>query len=218
MVTGSTKMTKHNTTDETITEKVLDLFEAIHAADTKQYDFLDSFSPEEQKKFVPFMFIQWMASLNSPKKPHLGEFAVISTNYYANQHLFSEQLKDHPTLTWQLMCAASVGTSQKYNHKWLPQLSKKYIQLEDKISLKEATEYAKKVPDFTDDVNEFVKAQNVQCDLALLFKDLKLSDIKALSKILTEDQLTELKEQHGIVEHATSASTSKTKKGKKTKG
>ena len=211
-------MTKHTPADETISEQVFDLFEAIHAADTKQYDFLDSFSPEEQKKFVPFMFIQWMASLNSPKKQHLGEFAVISANYYANQHLFSEQLKDHPTLTWQLMCAAGVGTSQKYNHKWLPQLSKKYIQLEDKISLKEATEYAKKVPDFTDDVNEFVKAQNVQCDLALLFQDLKLSDIKALSKILTEDQLNELKEQHGIVEHQTSTSASKTKKGKKTKG
>jgi len=205
-------------TDETTNEKSFDLFEALNAADTKQYDFLNQFTPEEQKKFVPFMFAQWMASINSPKKPHLTEYAVIATNHYANKYLFDEQLKDHPELTWQLMCASGTGTSQKYNHKWLPQLSKKFIQMDEKISNKEATEYAKKVPDFTNDVEQYVKAQNNQCDLALMFDTMKLSDIKAMSKILTTEQLEQLKEAHGITVPDQTKARKATKGAKKSKG
>lgn len=205
--------------DETTNEKSFDLFEALNAADTKQYDFLNQFTPEEQKKFVPFMFVQWMASINSPKKPHLAEYAVIATNHYANKYLFDDQLKDHPELTWQLMCASGTGTSQKYNHKWLPQLSKKFIHLDEKITLKEATEYSKKVPDFTDNVSEYVKQQNAQYDLATMFPTMKLSDIQALSKILSDDTLNDLKEMYGISEPTIETKARKATKGaKKSKG
>lgn len=205
-------------TDETTNEKSFDLFEALHAADTKQYDFLNQFTPEEQKKFVPFMFAQWMASINSSKKPNLTEYAVIATNHYANKYLFDEQLKDHPELTWQLMCASGTGTSQKFNHKWLPQLSKKFIQMDEKISNKEATEYVKKVPDFTNDVEQYVRTQNNQCDLASMFGTMKLSDIKAMSKILTTEQLEQLKEAHGITTPDQTKARKATKGIKKSKG
>jgi len=206
-----------NDLDETTNEKSFDLFDALNAADTKQYDFLNQFTPEEQKKFVPFMFAQWMASINSPKKPNLTEYAVIATNHYANKYLFDEQLKDHPELTWQLMCASGTGTSQKYNHKWLPQLSKKFIHLDEKISFKEATEYSKKVPDFTNDVEQYVRTQNNQCDLASMFGTMKLSDIKAMSKILTTEQLEQLKEAHGITNPDQTKARKATKGTKKSK-
>lgn len=204
--------------DETTNEKSFDLFEALNAADTKQYDFLNQFTPEEQKKFVPFMFAQWLASINSPKKPHLTEYAVIATNHYANKYLFDEQLKDHPELTWQLMCASGTGTSQKFNHKWLSQLSKKFIQMDEKISNKEASEYAKKVPDFTNDVEQYVRTQNNHCDLAAMFGTMKLSDIKAMSKILTTEQLEQLKEAHGITNPDQTKARKATKGTKKSKG
>lgn len=117
------------------------------------------------------------------------------------------------------MCASGTGTSQKYNHKWLPQLSKKFIHLDEKITLKEATEYSKKVPDFTDNVSEYVKQQNAQYDLATMFPTMKLSDIQALSKILSDDTLNDLKEMYGISEPTIETKARKATKGaKKSKG
>ena len=43
--------------DEKLEKQDFNLFEAIAAIDKKDYDYYDRLTPEQQKKFVPFMML-----------------------------------------------------------------------------------------------------------------------------------------------------------------
>ena len=82
--------------------------------DTKNRDFFDNLTPEEQKKFSPFLMIRWGSSVQGSQD--LQEFYVIATNERLNKHFFS--INKHPKLQW--LCATSVSPGMgTHRHTWI---------------------------------------------------------------------------------------------------
>ena len=61
--------------DEKLEKQDFDLFEAITAIDKKDYGYYDRLTPEQQKKFVPFMMVHWISYITMISK-HLSNTTV----------------------------------------------------------------------------------------------------------------------------------------------
>ncbi len=64
-------------TDEKFEKQDFNLFEAIAAIDKKDYGYYDRLTPEQQRKFVPFMMLHWIVDLFiiAPLSIAIGWFA-----------------------------------------------------------------------------------------------------------------------------------------------
>ena len=82
--------------DEKFTKQDFDLFEALTAIDKKDYSYFDKLTPEQQRKFVPFMLIHWVSAIKGNKD--LQSYYLQSTDYHANKYLFNENVQKHPKL------------------------------------------------------------------------------------------------------------------------
>jgi hypothetical protein len=84
--------------------------------DTKSREFFDSLSPEEQKKFNPFLMIRWAASVQG--SPELQAYYLMSVNERLNKHFFDISTTDHKKFQWLLATTISPNMGrQKY--QWL---------------------------------------------------------------------------------------------------
>ena len=186
--------------DEKLDKQDVDLFEVLAAMDRKDYDFYDKLSPEQQKKIVPFMLIKWMSAIKGSEG--LQRYYTMSTNEYANKHLFNEYVQKHPKLQWLMLCASSPGLGKQF-HQWIPQIKEKVSELRENAQLKDIKEYYKKIypkagADDIDAVSKvFVQEHKKKCYLAQKFPNMKLEDIELLSSVVTDQDIQEYERESG---------------------
>ena len=187
-------------TDEKFEKQDVDLFDMLAAIDKKDYGYYDRLTIEQQKKFVPFMMIQWISAIKG--NSDLQNYYLSSTEYYANKYFFNENVYKHPKLQWLMLCAASPGLGKQF-HQWIPNISQKVAKLEAPAKLKDIKEYYKKIYPKADinDIDEISKAyvdsHKRKRRLAELFPHLKQSDIETLNEITTDEQFAEYERDIG---------------------
>ena len=71
--------------DEKFEKIEFDLFDALAAIDRKDYSYYDRLTPEQQKKFVPFMMIHWISAIKGSSELQ---------NYYPKQLMLSMDPKE----------------------------------------------------------------------------------------------------------------------------
>jgi hypothetical protein len=82
--------------------------------DRKKRDFYDSLTPEEKKKFSPFLMIRYGSSVQGSRD--LQEFYLIATNERLNKQFFN--INRHPKLQW--LCATTVSPDLgPQRHNWI---------------------------------------------------------------------------------------------------
>lgn len=84
--------------------------------DRKNRDFYDDLSPEEKKKFSPFLMIRWGAAVEGSAE--LQAYYLVSTNERLNKNFFDINTTQHKKLQWLLASTVSPGMGKQY-HKWL---------------------------------------------------------------------------------------------------
>lgn len=177
-----------------------DLFKALEAIDKKDYDWFKTLTDDQKRKFIPFMLLQWNSVV---KGSDISKYYLMSTEFYANKHMFNENVITHPELQWLMLCASSPGVGKQF-HQWIPQLSEKFSSLKEKIKLKEIKDYLNKVfktaeSEIIDQyATEFTSNQNLKYKLGEFYPEMKLDDISILSEIVSEKEIKEYEEQSGI--------------------
>lgn len=96
-----------------MTERKLDIFRVLGAADKKQASFYASLTDEERKEMQPFLVARWLSGTSDAAQ-------VMLLNEYVNPYSFS--LTKHKELLWQLITIADSGKQRRYT--WLKQPSK----------------------------------------------------------------------------------------------
>lgn len=186
--------------DEKFTNVDFPLFPAMEALDKKDYEYFDNLTDEQRKKFTAFMLTHWMSAVGSGGS--IQRQYLLRTNEYANKYILDSSLKDHDKLQWLMLCSISPNKGKQF-HKYIPHIREAVTQLRDKATVKEMSDYYKKVyPNVTDDLlkevsEEFVKQQRQKLYLAEQFPDLKLSDIEILNDLLTEDEIKQYEKDRG---------------------
>jgi len=84
--------------------------------DSKDRDFYDSLTNEEQKKFSPFLMIRWGSAVEG--NSDLQAYYLISCNDRLNKNFFDINTTQHKKLQWLLATTVSPGMGKQY-HKWL---------------------------------------------------------------------------------------------------
>lgn len=93
------------------TERKLDIFKVLNAANARNGEFYAQLSDEERKGFAPSVVTRWMTGTNDARQ-------VYFTNEFLNPYVFS--LYKHPQLLWQLLTVCNSGRSQRYVWNKLP--------------------------------------------------------------------------------------------------
>ena len=187
-------------TDEKFEKQDFKLFDVLVKLDTKDYDFYDTLSEEQQKKFSSCMFTHWMSAIKGSYK--LQAYYTCLTNHYANTYLFHEVVQKHPKLQWQMLCASSPGKGKQF-HQWIPHLSAKIASLKESAKQKDVSEYFTKiypkadVNDVLDMSEAFVKEQNKKAYLAEIFPNLKITDIETLAQVTTDADIKQYEKDRG---------------------
>jgi len=84
--------------------------------DRKNRDFYDDLSPEEQKKFSPYLMIRWGAAVEG--SADMQAYYLMSCNEKLNKHFFDISTSQHKKLQWLMATTVSPGLGKQY-HKWL---------------------------------------------------------------------------------------------------
>jgi hypothetical protein len=191
---------KSTPTDEKFEAQDFNLFDALAAMDKKDYDYYDRLTEEQQKKFVPYMMTHWMSAIKGSVKD--SKYYVLSTNEYANKHLFNEHVQKHPKLQWLMLCCSSPDKGKQF-HKWIPHLGSKVTSLKESAKVKEIKEYYTKIypkadSDSIDEISkQFVIEHKRKCYLAETFPNLKQSDIEVLSQLVTDEDIKQYEKDRG---------------------
>ena len=186
--------------DEKFTGQDFDLFDALTAIDKKDYSYYDRLTPEQQKKFVPFMMIHWISAVKASSD--VQSYYLQSTEYHANKYLFNENVQKHPKLQWLMLCAASPGLGKQF-HQWIPHIRERVTRLLDSPKQKEIKEYFKKVYPKTSDgdltlLSEvYVDNHKKKMYLAKKFPELKFDEIELLSDLTTDEDIKQYEEDWG---------------------
>jgi hypothetical protein len=81
--------------------------------DTKNREFFDNLTPEEQKKFNPYLMIRWAASVSG--SPELQSYYLMSVNERLNKQFFDISATEHKKFQWLLATTVSPDMGrQKY--------------------------------------------------------------------------------------------------------
>ena len=186
--------------DEKFEKIDFDLFEALAAIDKKDYSYYDRLTPEQQKKFVPFMMLHWVSAIKGSEG--LSRYYVMSTNEYANKYLFNENVMKHPKLQWLMLCSASPGMGKQF-HQWIPHIRERISKLKESPKTKEIKDYYKKIyPKSSDsDLNlvteVFVDNHRKKMYIAAKFPEMKFDEIELLSEIITDEDIKNYEEAFG---------------------
>jgi hypothetical protein len=187
-------------TDEKFQNQDFDLFEALKALDKKDYGYYDKLTPEQQKKFVPYMMLLWMSAIKGNEG--IQRYYIMAVNEYANKYFFNEFVQKHPKLQWMMLCAASPGLGSQF-HQWIPNIKERVSKLQEPAKLKDIKEYYKKIypKASNDDVSavseQFVIEHKKKCYLASKFPNMKFDDIELLSGLVTDKDIEEYERDSG---------------------
>jgi len=107
-------------------EKLLEIGRVMSAIDTKNYEFYNNLTPEEQKEFSPYPLLRSVSNTTS-KNRDLQEWYIEMTNEMVNKNFFELSHK-HPGLMYKLY--ATVGTGGTTFHGYLPSLKYKFDKFE----------------------------------------------------------------------------------------
>lgn len=186
--------------DEKFEKQDFNLFEALAALDRKDYNYLDTLTEDQQRKFVPFMMTQWMSAIKGSGE--VQGYYLRSVDYHANIHLFNETIAKNPKLQWMMLCASSPGLGKQF-HQWIPNISIGVSKLKSPAKAKEVKEYYSKVYPKVDDetlqeiTTEFVAQHKRKMHLSQLFPELKLADIEVLNQITTDGEIAQYEKDRG---------------------
>jgi len=186
--------------DEKFTGQDFDLFDALAAIDKKDYSYYDRLTPEQRKKFVPFMMIHWISAVRA--SADVQSYYLQSTEYHANKYLFNEAVQKHTKLQWLMLCAASPGLGKQF-HQWIPHIRERVTRLLDSPKQKEIKEYFKKIYPKTNDgdltlLSEvYVDSHKKKMYLAKKFPELKFDEIELLSDLTTDEDIKQYEEDWG---------------------
>lgn len=186
--------------DEKFEKVEFDLFDALAAIDRKDYSYYDRLTPEQQRKFVPFMMLHWISAIKGSEG--LSRYYVMSTNEYANKYLFNENVMKHPKLQWLMLCSASPGMGKQF-HQWIPHIRERISKLKESPKTKEIKDYYKKIyPKSSDsDLNlvtdVFVDNHRKKMYIAAKFPEMKFDEIELLSEIITDEDIKKYEESFG---------------------
>ena len=182
-------------------EKIdFNLFEALDAIDRKDYGYYDRLTNEQQKKFVPYLLLMWVSSVQT--QGNLARCYVMSANEHANKYMFNEHVGHHPKLQYLMLCAASPLVGKQF-HKYIPHIKDKVVKLKERAVHKEVKEYFKKIynKNTEDDIelltSLYVKDQHRRYYLAKQFPSLKLDEVELLNKLVSDNDIQEYEEQTG---------------------
>lgn len=84
------------------------------ALDSKDREWYKSLTPEERKKFSPFLMIRYGASVAGSKE--LQEYYLLSTNERLNKNFFD--VNKYPELQWLLVTTVSPDIGNQ-RHEWI---------------------------------------------------------------------------------------------------
>jgi len=186
--------------DEKFESQDFDLFKAIEAIDRKDYSYYDKLSPEQQKKFVPFMMLHWVSAVKGNEG--VSRYYVMSVEAHANKYMFNEFVQKHPKLQWYMLCAASPGLGKQF-HQWIPHIKERVSKLRESAKLKDTKEYYKKIypkasdSDVTLISEAFVESHKRKVYLAEKFPNLKYDEIELLSDLITDKDIKQYEEDSG---------------------
>lgn len=186
--------------DEKQERQNFELFEALAAIDRKDYEYYDSLSEEQKKKFVPYMLLQWTSTVKANQE--IQNFYLLATEYAANKHMFNEHVQNHPELQWKMLCASSPGIGKQF-HQWIPSLGNSVSKLTDSVKLRDVQDYLEKIyknynkQELEQIAENFAKQINHQHKLAKLYGNLKISDVKILSELVTEQDIINHEKESG---------------------
>lgn len=193
-------MAKKVSSEEKFEKVDFDLFKAIEAIDKKDYNYFNSLTEEQKKKFVPYMMLHWISTVKGNST--LSAYYLLTSDMVANKHMFNEKVQHHPELQWLMMCASSPGLGKQF-HQWIPHLSNKLGELRDKAKVKDVQDYFEKIYKGVDSsvikecASEYATQQNHKYRLAKLYPNMKLADIELLSNYVSNDDLNEYDKQSG---------------------
>lgn len=186
--------------DEKFEKIDFDLFDALAAIDKKDYGYYDRLTPEQQKKFVPFMMLHWVSAIKGSSD--LQSYYLQSTDYHANTHMFNENVMKHPKLQWLMLCAASPGLGKQF-HQWIPHIRERISKFKELPKDKEIADYFKKIytkaskSDLDLLTEAYVSSQRKKHYLANRFPELKYDEIELLSDIITDEDIKNYEEDSG---------------------
>jgi hypothetical protein len=187
--------------DEKFDNQDFNLFEALAALDKKDYEYYDRLSPEQQKKFSPYMMIQWLCSVKG--SGDVQAYYLQSVEYHANKYFFNENIQKNPKLAWLMLCAASPGIGKQYR-QWVPSIKEKVTSLKEPAKIKDIKEYFQKIypkvsdTDLTELATVFVEQQNRKVFLAQQFPNMKYDEIDLLSEIVSDSDIKQYEKDAGI--------------------
>ena len=173
--------------DEKFEKQDFNLFEAIAAIDKKDYGYYDRLTPEQQRKFVPFMMLHWISVVKG--KRELSQYYLQSVDYHAK-------------LQWLMLCAASPGIGKQY-HQWIPHIKAGVSKLKDTAKPKDIKDYYKKVypkltaGELTEIANAFCEQHKRKMYLADKFPELKFDEVELLSELVTDNEIEEYEKELG---------------------
>lgn len=186
--------------DEKFDKVEFDLFEAITAIDKKDYSYYDRLTPEQQRKFVPFMMLHWISAIKGSSE--LQGYYLRSVDYHANKYMFNESVQKNPKLQWLMLCAASPGIGKQF-HQWIPHMKERVAKLKEKPKAKEIKDYFKKIyPKSSDsDLNTitdvFIDSHRKKMYIANKFPELKFDEIELLSELITDKDIEDYEKEFG---------------------
>lgn len=187
-------------TDEKFEKVDFDLFEALAAIDRKDYDYYDTLTEEQKKKFTPFMLIKWSSAIKANSK--LQSYYICASNDLANKYLFNENVMKHPKLQWLMLCTIGLGTKQY--HQWIPQIKESVSKLKDKPKSDEISEYYNKIYPNIDkallkEISDTVcKDYSRKHFFAQEFPSMKMDEIEVLNAIVSDNEIKRYEEEKGI--------------------
>jgi hypothetical protein len=185
--------------DEKLEKQDFDLFKALEAIDRKDYDYLESLTEEQRKKFVPYMMMHWCSAV----KGKLAGYYLLSTDVHANKYFFNEKVQHHPQLQWLMLCASSPGMGKQF-HQWIPHLNSKIGELAEEATVKQVSEYFTKIyktappKDIKEAAETFVDSQRHKYSLAKIYPTMKLQDIEVLSTLTSKDDVKQYEQDSGM--------------------
>jgi len=86
----------------------LDIKRELVAVDTRNYDFYDNLTPEEQKAFSPYILMRYVSNTTGDRD--IQEWYLENTNEFVNKNHWTLS-KNHKSLLWKLFAATGGGSS-----------------------------------------------------------------------------------------------------------
>jgi len=108
--------------------------------DSKNREFFDDLTEDEQKKFSPFLMIRWGATVAASED--MQAYYLISTNERLNKNFFDISGTQHKKLQWLLATTVSPGLG-KQRHNWLGTKKKEGSKSKEEKFLREIYPTAK---------------------------------------------------------------------------